>query len=438
LTYTPTSTIVIDGNAGIIAYVAGSGQKIQVIHTPPGGSAVAFPINIIADSTSRNIDFSEILRALPLQTPSIPSGSTLTEKSATSAVKVQLLNSDDSVAAEINRNAFRGFYKDKATGNDAAIAALLTRILTQAPQIRKTYPDSREYLSILINTTTAGDYVRATARVYFTDGSNELVTLHNELSPGGTNRIITLRTDFDRISSSLLDPSDAAQVQAWDISISLAGTIAKTFPPIRYEFVNGRVREACFAFLNEVGGIDTIHSVGSFKRLAEFEPQDFINGGMEYAIATNSNTSYEIESGPIQSDAEKRLWMAFLRSKDKRYIRKTGSTVEIIPIVMKESTPVFNRGELDSVSFKFHLDYERGAELDGMSNELPEYNMAAIRFEILQETGTLVIARNSANTEPQFALNSATGCITAETSDKYAGPVFSLDIETGQIVMISQ
>lgn len=425
--------IVLSGNAGYFSYSLASGEALQVVHTV-GGVSTVFPLKSIADSESHQLNLSEILKALPLviSTPGEEYNEIKSNYLSTVTIRVIDTTTQD-IEAYKSFNALRGYIKNRSTSASLALLILSARVLTQRPQIRKTYKESFEYLSVLVPWSSAHyTLIKTTVKVYKSNGTTETIyPLNNERAEGGIG-IHTFRMDFNVVTNAI---QAGGEIIAWDVTVQISedsGPNSSTFPPIRFILQNGRAVGRCFAFVNDLAGVDTIHSIGKLTTLPEYDPIDFLNDGYREQQSINQDTIYEATSGPISTEEERQIWLSFLRS-NKKWIHNGG---QLIPITLKESSPEISAGEMNEVSFKFRMNHEFGAQPTSQSRTLPDFFIAAIRFAVNTTTGQLTVTRDSASQDPVFSLDVASGTISVTTETSYEGPVFQLDYNTGQLVMI--
>lgn len=347
--------VLYSGNAGTVQYTLDSGETLQC-----GINGQYFPIKGIADGEPHNLDFTEILNAMPLSVTSLPIDSDTVEHAANNGVTLRIINSTSgSVISSIYHNIVKGFYKDKTHSAASTINALQSKPLTAAPQIRRTFPSSREYVSYL-NKQSPGNPPQVTVSyIIYKQGGESVSGIFTTQS---TSNINTFRADYGAMM--IIHPM-TGKIIGWDITITItytsAGTPAPvTLPTIRYRLANGRVKTSNFAFINDFGGVDSIHAVGGFKTIGNYEPNNFFNSGEIIPLSVNPATQYEASSGPISTEEERNLWLAFLRAEKKYYITDDGAP-ELIHLL--EASPELSKGEISEVSFKFARGYERGGEL---------------------------------------------------------------------------
>ena len=349
--------VLYSGNAGTVQYTLDEGESLQCSLN----SGQYFPIKAIADGEPHNIDFSEILNALPLSVTGLPNDASSIEYAGINPVTVRIISDSSSTVASIYRHVVKGFYKDKTYSALSVIDALQSKPLTVAPQIRRTFPNSREYISYL-NKQSPGNppQVRIDYIIYKRGGEQ----VSGSFSAQSGSHVHTFRADYKAmISHQSLGRN--FEIEGWDITISVtysspSGGETVTLPTIRYKLHNGQVKTSNFAFINDLGGVDSIHALGGFKTMGNYEPSAFLNSGETLPLAVNPATQYEASSGPISTEEERNLWLAFLRAEKKYYIPDDG-TPELIHLL--EASPELSKGEISEISFKFARGYERGGEL---------------------------------------------------------------------------
>lgn len=346
--------VLYSGNAGTVQYTLDEGESLQCSLN----SGQYFPVKAIADGEPHNIDFSEILNALPLGVTGLPIDEGSIEYAGINLVIVRIISDSSSIVASILHHVVKGFYKDKTYSALSVIDALQSKPLSVAPQIRRTFPNSREYISYL-NRQSPGNppQVRIDYIIYKRGGEQ----VSGYFSAQSVSHVHTFRADYNAmISRQSLGRN--FEIEGWDITISVTYSSSSTvkLPKIRYKLHNGQVKTSNFAFINDFGGIDSIHALGGFKTMGNYEPSAFLNSGETLPLAVNPATQYEASSGPISTKEERNLWLAFLRAEKKYYIPDDG-TPELIHLL--EASPELSKGEISEISFKFARGYERGGEL---------------------------------------------------------------------------
>lgn len=371
---------ILSGNAGELTYTLDAGETLHLIVTDDGVELASFELKAIADGNSHTLELAEVLDALPLATADLPSSDDGSITTVLSEVTLRIVDSNNDMVDEATFPAVKGFIMDRSVDADDAADILAEKLLSQAPQIRKTYPGALEFLAIAwagLGNISGTYKIKKNITVYYADGQQGNIVLNDSLDQSQT-WLCVLNMSKAWIEGH--DSGEGGHIVAWDVALSITRTAhgatgalqtitIRTYPTVRYVVHNGRTASASFAFVNDLGGVDSIHAIGGFRLLGGYEPSEFINGRLRRSLDTNPDTLFEASSGPISTAEERRLWLAFLRSAEKYYIPAGGEPEKIS---MSEASPEFSAGELNEATFKFRREYERGGVLPTFTN-LPEY-----------------------------------------------------------------
>lgn len=354
---------ILSGNAATLEYLAAQGEELYVKHV---NTDEKYPLNCLDDDAWHEMEIKEVLNSIGLNTPMPP----VTHDYSTAASQIQFTLEDrGNITDEISAIVLPGHLDEDKYG-DAQIEDLIKEnYLTQAPQTRKTTLDSIEYLSAFIPSTAKTDPTAILLGItaYLKDGTQ----LERSVSwdTAKDYPICVSRVDAKRVKS-LLTSEQARQLEAWDVYMYYQGEgVFGRYAKVRYILKNGRSDNVCFAFVNDLGGLDTIHACGTKKTMPEYSINSFVSGGITSTLKTSPRTVFEAGSGPLATTNERNLWMAFLRSKEKYRLSPDG---KFRAINMTESSPELIAGEISSISFKYIEDIENGGNAPEYT-ELEDY-----------------------------------------------------------------
>lgn len=356
--------LLISGNAGKISYTLGAQEKLQISISNDGETIQTFDIKAYNDGVSRTLNLSEILNALPLNLPLPVMMDVGINTYTPSTVTIAIVNGSTLVAS-VTVQAIRGLVFDKTVAASSAKSRLDLRPHSVRPQIRHTFSDSIENLSVMIpwgiiaspsaNTPT----VTYAVRIYYKNGiaprtGNWTITLSS-----CNYQIVTTRVDINALMERISNVA-TGQIYGWDVIIVISepSVSSKTIATVRYILQNGKAKSSSFAFINDFGGIDTISAVGSFKTISQYNPSVFLNDGNRNTIKENQETEYEINTGPLDNEQDRDAWLSFLRSPNKWWVDSRTGTFKKISLT--DASPELESKELNDITFKFSTESERG------------------------------------------------------------------------------
>ena len=346
---------ILSGNAEMLEYTADSGEKLYVQHVNTGE---VYQLNCLDDGNQHYMDITDILNSIGLITPK-PVSNLYANTVAASQVKFYLADYHGNTDTEISKIILAGHLDEHVYNDDAIDNLLQTGYLSQAPQVRKTNQRSIEYLTVMIPDIAESGPMDVIAHVtcYLNDGTEVQKTI--DLGNSRDYPIIAARVDASRIKL-LLTSAQASRLEAWDVYVSYRAVGHGEYDSVRYILENGRSNDICFAFVNDLGGLDVIHARGTKKITPTYSPSSFVNGKITSTRETSPQTLFEAASGPIASSEERNFWQAFLRSKEKYRLFPDGG---YIAINMTEASPELIDGEISSATFKYAESIERGGQV---------------------------------------------------------------------------
>lgn len=352
-----SANAILSGNAGKIEYKLDDANDSLRLSFTSGGSDLR--LNAVT-GIDAEIDLAEILESIPLKTVPVNAGSLIEVDSVTiSRFRNNPGIQIDSLQESLYFNVIKGHIFREGTRSGEYTNILTKRVLTQREQISITYKAFPELVSVFCDNTAGGATFSATITAYRNNGNVSSILL-GSISPASGCYIWTVQAGYNSIRTLVSNPSN---VTGWKITFSRSST---TIGWIRFNLGKVQYRARCFAFRNDLGGIDMIHSLGDFRCLPKYQPRVFVNDGHSKVLKSNPATEYEVESGPVVNAVQREKWKAFLRSREK-YIwtlaDQFGSTPEFVPIILTDASPKLTDWELNSVTFKFRPEYERGGRI---------------------------------------------------------------------------
>jgi len=356
---------ILSGNAATLEYLAAQGEKLYVKHV---NTDEKYPLNCLDDEAWHEMEIKEVLNSIGLNTPTPP----VIYDYFTAASQIQFTLEDrGNITDEISAIVLPGHLDEDKYGDEQIEDLIKENYLTQAPQTRKTTLDSIEYLSVFIPSTAEASpteiYLWITA--YLKDGTQLERSVSRETDKNYP--ICVSRVDAKRVTS-LLTSEQARQLEAWDVYMDYDSERASgRYAKVRYILKNGRSDNVCFAFVNDLGGLDTIHACGTKKTIPEYSISSFVSSGITSTLGTSPRTVFEAGSGPLATADERNLWMAFLRAPEKYRLFPNGG---FRAINMTESSPELIAGEINSVSFRYMENIEKGGNTPKYT-ELDDYRL---------------------------------------------------------------
>lgn len=363
--------LVVSGNAGNITYTMGAQEVLKATVTNSSGT-YTFTLKAYNDNTARTINLAEILNALPLDFPSPVSMDIGYNVHKPSTVKIAIIYGSTEVSS-VTIQAIRGLVLNKSVSASSALSYLSLRPHSIKPQVRYTYADSIENLSVMIpwgvlaspsaNTPT----VTYNVTVYLKTGSTLTLTWYNTLSTCNY-RIVTNRVDLEALleQTGPMPSTMRRLITGWDVQVVITEpSVAnpQTIKTVRYILKDGRAKSRSFAFVNDFGGIDTITANGSFKTIGAYSPSLFVNNDKLETIKTNQETEYEVSTGPLDNVQDQEAWLSFLRSPNKWLIED----MTFKKINLTDASPELEAKELNDITFKYRLESERGGKVPSYS-----------------------------------------------------------------------
>lgn len=362
------SDIVLSGNAGEITYAASAAYPIVVT---VGGNN--YNVRGIPDSRERTMKLSRILQALPLDSITPPTPNDVCSLIQPNIIQIAAAGSS---AAPVSIKVIKGLIGSGQEISAAQMGNLLKKTASVAPFRRSTFPNAIEYISVYLPQDT--NNVSECIYVYV-DGNNsgagqtvrtEGFTLISRLVGRGEDSltkgtIITIKVDIESILDTFREDYDFTDITNLRISIQVIPSNHDMPNFIYYKIKSGSTRNTNFAFLNDLGGIDSIHAIGGKRTSHEFSTVIFTNNGKESATRMDEKQNKEASSGPITSREEAEYWLSFLRSTKKYIIRENIFGVkEIVPILIDDDTSVdIDSGSISEIKFKYRTDTEEGADI---------------------------------------------------------------------------
>lgn len=363
--------LVVSGNAGNITYTMGAQEVLKATVTNSSGT-YTFTLKAYNDNTARTINLAEILNALPLDLPSPISMDIGYNVYKPSTVKIAIIYGSTEVSS-VTIQAIRGLVLNKSVSASSALSYLSLRPHSIKPQVRYTYADSIENLSVMIpwgvlaspsaNTPT----VTYNVTVYLKTGGPLTLTWYNTLSTCNY-RIVTNRVDLEALleQTGPMPLTMRRLITGWDVQVVITEpSVAnpQTIKTVRYVLKDGRAKSRSFAFVNDFGGIDTITANGSFKTIGAYSPSLFVNNDKLETIKTNQETEYEVSTGPLDNVQDQEAWLSFLRSPNKWLVED----MTFKKINLTDASPELEAKELNDITFKYRLESERGGKVPSYS-----------------------------------------------------------------------
>lgn len=356
---------MFSGNAGSLAYATSGPDRLCVRNGLTG--ATKYQVRCIKDGSRRTVKMADVLEYIPMRTADLPDG--FGDEGTADVLSV--LSPNDIVFSlddeEVEFSVIRGTVGTGAELNENQIDEILKRPATMGGATRETTISSQDYLSFFIPVNLNVLYLK-NLRVDLYGLSRDRIdeqsiTLYagmqadiEELRKG---TIVTIPLNNRYISNKFMELHNFTKLWKYEVSISFVPDF-KVVPNIQFVIRNGSIGVTDFAFVNDLGGIDSIHAFGGRKNTPNFSPRTFTNNRSESLIRVDEDQVMEINSGPIQSSAERALWMSFFRSDKKWWIRDGAFGREAIKIIVEDVSPEMDAGKISEITFRFHASDKKG------------------------------------------------------------------------------
>lgn len=350
LTFTDNAPLLFSDNAGQLQYTL---DDSEVIYLVISGKRYQIPV---ADS-SGTLEMSDILRGAPIARPAIRVGYDDRIYPFVTVTAGPADISDSTGRATVNLRVLRGgiYGESAATAYAKTAKAWLTLMKGSSSEPRPVSKWGKEFVSFHPYEADTGGIV--TADVLVKDIAPTIqVTLLNDGGVGWDEYgVITVDSSFDRIRNAILiDYPSLSEDRIWGWELHFRGGndgSAYTSQALTYRLIQTKSNYREFIYRNSLGSWDSVYSKGAFKVVPQYNFASFRNRNKEGQLDSLPIEHMEIDSGPLATAVEQRMWLEMISSDEVYLVDQSG---DIRLIILDESSPSLTQKELNSLTVKCH------------------------------------------------------------------------------------
>lgn len=254
---------------------------------------------------------------------------------------------------------------------------LMSKFATWRPQVCKVCKWGKDRMYIIVpdsvdNNIPSNLTVRGRLKAYTDVGlltDNYFFTFSN-----ANGDILSISSDYSTVESVLKHKNpdlDFGEIIAYDINFYWVddGTVHESAAQ-RFVLARSRSDWRQFIFRNNLGVFDALYSTGSFSDVPEYDIIQFRNNEVDNEISNNVSQIFEVNTGRINDELERRMWKEFFES-DERYILSPDNQTPrriVLDDVICEHTLRQN----NVATFRFHFAEPDSGRLV-QRGELPEW-----------------------------------------------------------------
>lgn len=255
-------------------------------------------------------------------------------------------------------------------------ARILKNFATWRPQICKVckWGADRMYIMVtsfhpvIIGTPT----IHVRLKAYTDAGLLSIDNLQEFSSPA--KKIMSVPCDYATIENALHESEpelDFGEIIAYDMTFYWSyADITGESAAQRFVLARSRSDWRQFIFRNSLGVFDALYSTGSFSDVPEYDIIQFRNNEVDNEISNNVSQIFEVNTGRINDELERRMWKEFFES-DERYILSPDDQTPR-RIVLDDVSCEHTLRQNNVATFRFHFAEPDSGRLV-QRGELPEW-----------------------------------------------------------------